>query len=263
MIRIAVLISRTGSNMEAIVNACKEGRIDGEVVVVGSDNLGAKGLVFAEECGIPTFIADYKTPIREWKAGSISDADKIKKVPADFSFTDVMKKQSIFTRTGALDDSFRAARYFYPRAVAEAQILAGFKRYDPIDLVVLAGYMRVFTPYIIDRINVGGAYRIMNIHPALLPAFPGTDGYGDTFNYGCKVGGCTVHFVDYVEDTGPIIGQCAYEILETDTLESIKEKGLKLEWELYPKCIQLFAGGRLKVIENEKGRKIVKTLPEK
>ncbi|MFO7989326.1 MAG: formyltransferase family protein, partial [Desulfotignum sp.] len=83
-------------------------------------------------------------------------------------------------------------------------------------------------------------HRIMNIHPALLPAFPGTDGYGDTFRYGCKIGGCTVHFIDYGEDTGPIIGQKAFEIEDTDTLEDVKRKGLEKEWELYPECIKKF-----------------------
>jgi len=119
----------------------------------------------------------------------------------------------------------------------------------PFDLLVLAGFMRNLTPYFIDRINTDPALpRIMNIHPALLPAFPGVDGYGDTFRYGCKIGGCTVHFIDYGEDTGPIIGQKAYPISPDDTLESIKDKGLKLEWELYPECIQLYAQGRLKVV---------------
>ena len=89
----------------------------------------------------------------------------------------------------------------------------------------------------------------MNIHPALLPAFAGVDGYGDTFRYGCKVGGCTVHFVDYGEDTGPIIGQRAFQIQPEDTIDTIRKKGLQLEWELYPACIQLFAQGRIKVVE--------------
>ena len=113
--------------------------------------------------------------------------------------------------------------------------------YD-MDLLVLAGFMRVFTPYLIDRINTEpGQYKIMNIHPALLPSFPGTDGYGDTFRYGCKIGGCTVHYIDYGEDTGPIIGQKAFEIQDSDTLDDIKRKGLEKEWELYPQCIQKFA----------------------
>ena len=104
----------------------------------------------------------------------------------------------------------------------------------------------------------------MNIHPALLPAFPGVDGYGDTFRYGCKVGGCTVHFVDYGEDSGPIIGQKAFEIREEDTLESIKAKGLKLEWELYSECVKLFAEDRLKTVNRfytlKSGKKIHRTV---
>jgi len=116
----------------------------------------------------------------------------------------------------------------------------------PFDLLVLAGFMRNLTPYFIDKINgASGDFRIMNIHPALLPAFPGVDGYGDTFRYGCKVGGCTVHFIDYGEDSGPIIGQKTFEIKDTDTLETIKSKGLALEWQLYPECIQFFAQGRI------------------
>ncbi|MCF6248792.1 MAG: phosphoribosylglycinamide formyltransferase, partial [Desulfobacula sp.] len=123
----------------------------------------------------------------------------------------------------------------------EKQLLDHIRSYD-MDLLVLAGFMRVLTPYFIDRINgESGNHRIMNIHPALLPSFPGTDGYGDTFRYGCKVGGCTVHFIDYGEDTGPIIGQKAFDIADDDTLDDIKKKGLEKEWELYPQCIQKFA----------------------
>jgi len=111
--------------------------------------------------------------------------------------------------------------------------------------------MRKLSPYLIDRIDRDPSLpRIMNIHPALLPAFPGTDGYGDTLRYGAKVGGCTVHFVDYGEDSGPIIGQRAFAIEPDDTLETIKAKGLALEWELYPACIQLFAQDRLTVEED-------------
>jgi len=84
-----------------------------------------------------------------------------------------------------------------------------------------------------------------------LPAFPGVDGYGDTYRYGCKVGGCTVHFIDYGEDTGPIIGQRSFAIESGDTLEAIRKKGLKLEWELYPACVQLFAEDRLKVVRKD------------
>jgi phosphoribosylglycinamide formyltransferase-1 len=140
----------------------------------------------------------------------------------------------------------------------------------PFDLLVLAGFMRNLTPYFIDRVNTDRkSPRIMNIHPALLPAFPGTDGYGDTFRYGCKVGGCTVHFVDYGEDSGPIIGQRAFSILPEDTLDAVRKRGLEQEWQLYPECIQLFAKGRLKT-ENARHelangsifeRRVVRILP--
>ena len=132
--------------------------------------------------------------------------------------------------------------------MAEAALLREMNP-DSFDLLVLAGFMRVLTPYFIDRVNTDPSRpRIMNIHPALLPSFPGVDGYGDTFRYGCKVAGCTVHFVDYGEDTGPIIGQKAFEIMPDDTIEAVRKRGLKLEWELYTACIQLFAEGRLNVV---------------
>jgi phosphoribosylglycinamide formyltransferase-1 len=105
----------------------------------------------------------------------------------------------------------------------------------------------------------------------LLPAFPGIDGYGDAVRYGCKVAGCTVHFVDYGEDTGPIIGQKAFPIEAGDTLETVRRKGLAFEWQLYPECIQLYAKGRLKLRTRPAAlsraalvkRTVVDILPEK
>jgi phosphoribosylglycinamide formyltransferase-1 len=154
--------------------------------------------------------------------------------------------------------------FIITRAVAEAKLIDEMRHY-PFDLLVLAGYMRNLSPYFIERVNTDPDIpRIMNIHPALLPAFPGVDGYGDTFRYGCKIGGCTVHFVDYGEDSGPIIGQKVYEILEDDTIDSIRAKGLKLEWALYPECVKLFAQGRLKTVrrsyELKDGRKMQRTV---
>lgn len=134
-----------------------------------------------------------------------------------------------------------------PREEHEKRIIKILKKYK-VDLVVLAGYMRILTPNFIRQYK----NRIINIHPALLPSFPGTDGYGDTFNYGCKVGGCTVHFVDEGVDTGPIIIQKTNEIREDDTLESFKERGLKIEHQALPEAIRLFCEGRLRV----EGRKV-------
>jgi phosphoribosylglycinamide formyltransferase-1 len=89
-------------------------------------------------------------------------------------------------------------------------------------------------------------------------------------SYGCRVSGCTVHFVDYGEDTGPIIGQAAFPIAETDDLDAVRKKGLILEWQLYPQCIQYAAEGRLRVVEKvftlkngrQFRRKIVEVLPK-
>jgi len=254
-IRIGVLVSGSGSNLQAILDACEAGKINGAVVFVGSDNPDTAGLERGRRHGIPTFVADYGSIIRRFK----QEPENVM-LPGDFDLDDVLAKQSLFA---ADFDPETAKIFMMTRAVAEAQLLEAMQPY-PFDLLVLAGFMRNLTPYFIDRVNtVSGKPRIMNIHPALLPAFPGTDGYGDTFRYGCKVGGCTVHFVDYGEDSGAIIGQKAYEIFEEDTIDSIREKGLKLEWALYPECVGLFAEGRLKTVRMtytlKSGEKIERT----
>jgi len=226
--------------LQAIIEACAAKQIDGHVVFVGSDNPEAQGLDRARGHGIATFVVDYKALFKQAK-GQLLD----KLIPQDFDLDNVLAMQSLVP---AASDREKMARYFVVRAVAEAALLKEMAAH-PFDLLVLAGFMRVLTPYFIDRVNTDPSLpRMMNIHPALLPSFPGTDGYGDTYRYGCKVGGCTVHFVDYGEDTGAIIGQKAFEIEPEDTIETVREKGLNLEWELYPACIQLFAKKRLRVL---------------
>jgi len=240
-IRIGVLVSGGGTNLGAIIDASASNRIDAKVVFVGSDNPGAYGLKRAQKHGIPTFVVDYQAIIKESHGRPLEDM-----VPEDLDLERVLVRQGIAT---ASSDRMKIERYFCTRAIAEAALLREMAAY-PFDLLVLAGFMRVLTPYFIDRVNTDPSQpRIMNIHPALLPSFPGTDGYGDTYRYGCKVGGCTVHFVDYGEDTGPVIGQKTFEIAPDDTIDTVREKGVKLEWQLYPECIQLFAEGRLKVVK--------------
>jgi phosphoribosylglycinamide formyltransferase-1 len=232
-IKVGTLISGGGTNLQAIIDAARNGGINADIVFTGSDTPGVKGLERAQRAGIPIFVVDYTNIIQSCKKG-IDDAD----LPEDFNCEEIRAKQRLF-KAGAPEDQVRF--FLKSRAVAEKALLDHIREFD-MDLLVLAGFMRVLTPYFIDRINGGpGRHRIMNIHPALLPSFPGTDGYGDTFRYGCKIGGCTVHFIDYGEDTGPIIGQKAFEIEDTDTLEDVKRKGLAKEWELYPQCIQKFA----------------------
>lgn len=239
-IRIGALISGGGTNLQAIIDSCESGGIDGKIVFVGSDNPDAKGLARGARHNIPTFVVDYASIIKKYR----KEPENIR-LPDDFDEEDICLKLSLFSPG---TDPDRIKSFVATRVAAEAELLEKMKSY-PFDLLVLAGFMRNLTPYFIDRINTEpGIPRIMNIHPALLPAFPGTDGYGDTFRYGAKIGGCTVHFIDYGEDSGPIIGQKAFTISEEDTIDSIKKKGLALEWELYPECIQLFAQKRLKTV---------------
>lgn len=128
-----------------------------------------------------------------------------------------------------------------PREEHEKRIIKILKKYK-VDLVVLAGYMRLLTPYFIKKYK----NRIINIHPSLLPSFPGTQGYEDAFNYGVKVSGCTVHFVDEGMDTGKIIIQRVNYIKENDTLESFKKRGLKIEHIALPEAIKLWNQGKIK-----------------
>lgn len=118
-----------------------------------------------------------------------------------------------------------------------------------IELIVLAGFMRLLSPDFIRRYKG----RIMNIHPALLPSFKGAQGIKDAFDYGVKVTGATVHFVDEEMDHGPIILQQAIKIEENDTPESLEEKVHRAEHRLYPEAIRLYIEGILKI----QGRKVV------
>lgn len=119
---------------------------------------------------------------------------------------------------------------------------------NDIDLIVLAGFMRLLGPGIVAK--YGG--RILNIHPALLPAFKGTQGIKDAFDYGVKATGVTVHFVDEEMDHGPIVLQKAVPIEEGEPLEALEKKIHKVEHMIYPEAIKLFAEGRLKC----EGRKV-------
>lgn len=238
-LRIGALISGSGTNLKAIIDACADGRITGELVFVGSDNPKAAGLEWAKSCQIPTFVVDYSDIIRRYRENAASLA-----LPPNCDIEAIISRQRIFPSRSARE---KLMAFFTTRLVAEAHLLSRMSAYR-FDLLVLAGFMRNLTPYFIDSINTDPMRpRIMNIHPALLPAFPGVDGYGDTFRYGCKVGGCTVHFVDYGEDSGPIIAQKAFEISPDDTLAMIRNRGLELEWKLYPECIQMFALNRLRI----------------
>lgn len=128
-------------------------------------------------------------------------------------------------------------RESYDRAILE------LLQVNRIDLVVLAGFMRLVSPVLVEAYR----NRMMNIHPSLLPAFPGTRGVADALAYGVKVTGCTVHFVDEGMDSGPIILQEALTIREDDTVESLTERIHRIEHRLYPKAIDLWVRGKIKV----------------
>jgi phosphoribosylglycinamide formyltransferase-1 len=112
-----------------------------------------------------------------------------------------------------------------------------------IGLVVLAGFMRIVGKPLIDKFP----NRILNIHPALLPSFPGLHGQKQAADYGVKISGCTVHFVDEGMDTGPIIIQAAVPVRDDDTEDMLSARILKFEHKIYPEAIRLFAEGRLDV----------------
>lgn len=136
---------------------------------------------------------------------------------------------------------FRSKDEFFMKIAEE------LKKKD-VGLVVLAGFMRVVGKPLIDAFP----NQIMNIHPALLPAFPGLHGQRQALEYGAKISGCTVHFVDKGIDTGPIIIQAAVPVFQDDTEDTLSERILRYEHKIYPKAIQLFSEGRIAV----EGRKV-------
>ena len=140
---------------------------------------------------------------------------------------------------------------FDSREAFETKLIGTLDEYG-VDLVVLAGFMRVLTPHFVNHYH----HRIINIHPAILPSFPGTHGQKQALDYGVRFSGCTTHFVDEGTDTGPIILQAVVPVLPDDTEESLGTRILKEEHRIFPESLKLWSEGRL-VIE---GRK-VKILP--
>ena len=136
-----------------------------------------------------------------------------------------------------LDPRLHRGREEYDGAVAAVL------QQSEIDLVVLAGFMRLISPLLVRAFPM----QIMNIHPSLLPSFPGTSGVKEALDYGVKVTGCTVHFVDEGLDTGPIIMQETVPVLQKDTVETLHGRIHAVEYRLYPRAIQLFCLDMIKV----------------
>ena len=138
--------------------------------------------------------------------------------------------------------AFIDRRAYETRRDFEEQLVSKLRQHD-VSLVILAGFMRILSPYFVQQYPG----RILNVHPALLPAFPGAHAHRDVLAYGVKVSGCTIHFVDEGTDSGPIILQAAVPVLPEDTEETLAERVLAVEHRLYPRAIALCVKGQLRV----------------
>jgi len=201
LLKIAVLVSGSGSNFQAIVDHIEAGKIPARIALIVSNKPDAYALKRAEKHGIPTVVHENKG--------------------------------------------------FANRREYDAALVDLLKQHD-VSLVIMAGFMRILSDVMINAFP----HSIMNIHPALLPAFPGLDAQKQALEYGVRFSGCTVHFVDCGTDTGPIILQSVVHVEDNDTEETLAARILKEEHRTYPEAVRLFAEGKL-VME---GRR-VKILP--
>lgn len=198
-LRLGVLASGRGSNLQSIMDAAAAGKIKAEVAVVFSDNKDAFALERARKAGIPALHLN----------------------PRDFGSKEQYEKE----------------------------VLKLLNEHG-VQLVCLAGYMRIVGRVILDAFP----NRVINIHPALLPAFPGLHGQQQAWDYGVKFSGCTVHFVDEGMDTGPIILQAVVPVYDDDTADTLADRILEQEHKIYPEAVGLIAEGRLKL----NGRKVAR-----
>jgi phosphoribosylglycinamide formyltransferase 1 len=206
-LRIGVLASGAGTNLQALIDACRSGDVPGEIAVVASNVPAAFALERARHDDIPALVLDH--------------------------------------------------RDFPAKAAFEAALRETLESYH-VGLVCLAGFVRILSPAFVRAF----AGRIMNIHPALLPAFGGKGMYGERVHRavlasGVRVSGCTVHFVTEVPDGGPIILQAAVPVRDDDTPETLAARVRREEHHLYPLVVRLFAEGRLRIAGNR-----VRILPE-
>jgi len=182
---------------------------------------------------------------------SIIDAIEVKKLDAKIEVVlsnkadayGLVRAQNYGIRTEVLDHKAFASREAYDQAVVDLLRARG------VQLVALAGFMRLLSPVFVSAFS----NRIMNIHPALLPSFPGLHVQKKALEHGVRFSGCTVHFVNEECDEGPIIIQAVVRVFPDDTEEQLAERILKQEHRIYPRAIQLYAQGRLHVV----GRKVL------
>ena len=176
--------------------------------------------------------------------------------------TDICPKIIISSKPEA-EGLKKAAKFGVPTRVVsnnskgweyDSEIINVLQEYDvnpENGLVCLAGYMRLLSPEFVKKYKM----KILNIHPSLLPSFPGLNSQKKALDYGVKVTGCTVHFVDEGLDSGPIIAQKQVTVLDNDTYETLSDRILEQEHTLYPYCVQLFSENRISI----QGRKVIVT----
>ena len=186
---------------------------------------------------------------------SILKAIKKKKIPINpavvISNKPNAKGLAIAKKMGIQTEVIESSKYKGKRLQYDKEIISILKKYKVTPsngLVCLAGFMRIISPYFIKEYK----NKILNIHPALLPAFPGLDAQKQAIEFGSKFSGCTVHFVDEGVDTGPIIIQEIVKIGNKDTEKTLTKKILTKEHEIYPKAVELFAKKKISI----KGRKV-------
>ena len=174
---------------------------------------------------------------------AIINAVKLRKIKADLKLV-ISDKAEAFALKRAqkakIPVVFVDPKKYDDRVSFDRAVVAHLKA-AKVDFVVLAGFMRILSPYFIQQYPM----KILNVHPALLPGFPGAHAIGDAFDYGVKVTGVTIHFVDEKIDHGPIIMQEIVRVEKRDTLKSLEAKIHRAEHALYPKVIDLFARGKL------------------
>jgi phosphoribosylglycinamide formyltransferase-1 len=192
MLTLGVLVSGTGSNLQAILDAVASKTLDARVAVVVSNVAEAGGLERARAAGVETVVVDHKA---------------------------------------------YADRRAFDAALVEVLRARG------VEIVVLAGFMRLVTDVLLGAFPM----RVVNVHPSLLPAFPGVHSQKQAFDYGVRVAGCTVHLVDGGTDTGPILAQAAVPVEDGDDEESLRLRILGREHELLPRVLQWMAEGRVTV----------------
>ena len=206
-IKLGVLLSGSGTNFQAILDAIQAKRLDAKVSVVISNVASAGGLERAKAKDIPAIVIDHR------RYGNRKDFD-----------------------------------------AAVVEVLVG----HDVDYVILAGFMRVVSNVLLDAFPM----RVLNIHPALLPAFAGLNAQSQAYAYGVKMTGCTVHFVDAGTDTGPIIAQAVVPILNEDDDESLRQRILKAEHRLLPTVLQWLAEGRVTAKPGPKGNERARVVLE-